>query len=36
VAVNTNDDIMTLEEVAHYLKLKPQTVYHGMSKVASA
>jgi excisionase family DNA binding protein len=21
------DDIMTLEEVAHYLKLKPQTVY---------
>jgi excisionase family DNA binding protein len=22
-----NDEIMTLEEVAHYLKLKPQTVY---------
>lgn len=22
-----NDDIMTLEEVARYLKLKPQTVY---------
>lgn len=22
-----NDDILTLEEVAHYLKLKPQTVY---------
>jgi len=23
----TNDDIMTVEEVAKYLKLKPQTVY---------
>lgn len=22
-----NDDIMTLEEVANYLKLKPQTIY---------
>ena len=22
-----NDDIMTLEEVAEYLKLKPQTIY---------
>ncbi|MBN1117252.1 MAG: helix-turn-helix domain-containing protein [Bacteroidales bacterium] len=22
-----NDDIMTLEEVAKYLKLKPQTIY---------
>lgn len=22
-----NDDIMTLEEVARYLKLKPQTIY---------
>jgi excisionase family DNA binding protein len=24
---NTPDDLMTLEEVARYLKLKPQTVY---------
>ena len=24
---NTNHDILTLEEVAHYLRLKPQTIY---------
>ena len=27
MADNTNTDIMTLEEVAAYLKLKPQTLY---------